>query len=202
MAHEEKKVQISAPRTFCHAIPQDDGSIDPHQPFMGVISITLFRGKKLPNVDIKANIYIELRMVQPGINYPIRILRLRNGSLKTFTASGKTLLTIFNTRGTDLEYTDHFGTGFNEFFNQKVIEGLYNKIPAPTAENPKPYHRVMFTVDTEGKTHKLNYSRFEQELTENAAALTEAPDSEETSTTTGTSAGEELLEETSGAEAI
>jgi len=196
MAQEKQEVKLSAPIAFCHAHPREDGSIDPHQPYMGVISITMFHGKKLENIEIKANVHIELRVVQPGINYPVRVLRLRNGSLKRFI-SGKELFTAFNTRGQDLEYTDYFGSGFNEFFNIKVINGLYDKLMSkPIVGSADKYYRVMFTVDTNGNTHRLNYQRFEEELTDNAATLSHVANKEETTPQSiEISAGEELLNE-------
>ncbi len=172
MESSQEQTQVNALKTFCHAIPREDGSIDQHQPYMGVVSITVFRGKKLPNVNILANTIIELRCVQPGINYPVMIARFRNGSLKEFQ-SGKRLFTVFNTQGNVLEFTDHFGKGFHEFINQKVIEGLLAKIPETTENGKKPNNHVLFTVDTNGTIHKLSYPRFEQELTENAALLTD-----------------------------
>lgn len=178
--------QINAVQAFCHAERREDGSIDPHQPYMGVISITVFPGKRLPNVNILANIIIELRTIQPGINYPVRIARFRNGALKEFT-SGKRLLTFFNTQGTDLQYADHFGRGFSEFLNQKVIEKMLSKIES----NGPNYSRIMFTVDTEGKAQRLEYQGIERDLSESASMILDELSDE--NTTEVSSENESLL---------
>lgn len=179
MAEEQKsRPEINGIRTFCHALPDENGNVDPHQPYMGVIRLTVFKGKRLAKVNILANFITELRMNQPGVEYPVGILNLPGGSLKEFQ-SGKRLLTPFTNRGNgDIKYLGRLGVGFGEFVNEKVIEGLAAQIPEASSDGKRPFKSVTFTVDCEGKVYHLNYSRLAN-LTEAADELINEPSENE-----------------------
>lgn len=185
---EEKKVEINALKAFCHAHLDEHGKIDPHQPYMGVVSVSVMRGKELDKVNILANTIISLRVVQPGVQYPVSVITLRNGSLKHFKNSGKSIYKAFNINNIDLEYEDHFGKGFYEYINESMIRKWLEKAPAKGA------YTVTFTVDQNGQPHRLQYPRFEQELSNNAARLTEMENESSSNSNKMQSAGTELLE--------
>lgn len=186
---EEKKVEINALQAFCHAHVDEHGRIDPQQPYMGVVSVSVMRGKDLDKVNILANTIVSLRVVQPGIQYPVSVLTLRNGSLKYFKNSGKSIYKAFNVNGVSFDYEDHFGKGFYEYINESMVRKWLEKAPKKGA------YTVTFTIDQYGAPHKLEYPRFEQELSENAARLTDIEEASSTHSHEISSAGEELLQD-------
>lgn len=145
-----RRSKYNALIAYCHAIPKADGSIDPHQPYMGVICLSVRKGPVFEKVNIIANTTIVLKMVYPGIRQPVNIVTLRNGSLKQFKETGKMIYKPFKTFGIS-NFEDHLGVGFYDYINVNTIKKIVDKLPADST------YSVCFTVDINGKSHRLKY---------------------------------------------
>ena len=180
----ENTTKFNALTAFCHAVPRKDGSIDPYQPYMGVVSISIRKGPELEKVNILANTKITLRVVHPGVTYPVSVVTLRNGSLKQFKQSGNMIYKAFKTQGINDKYEDHLGLGFYEYINAEMIQKWLSRI------SDNETYTVTFTVDVNGKPHRLTYDQLDKELENNASRIDDDNDWGESNEY---SAGQELL---------